>query len=74
VRSDNGATATEPTVLDGDDSNVERADDTQKRPLEQRMLRVLWDSLDKTLEEREFVHKVDCWIMSCVHCVLCQVP
>lgn len=33
-------------------------------PLSKRILRVLWDSLDKTPEERRFVAKIDWWILS----------
>ena len=25
---------------------------------------IIWDSLDKSPEERKFVFKVDCWVMS----------
>ena len=35
-----------------------------KRPLKQRILGVLWDSLDKTPEERAFIAQVDWWILT----------
>ena len=31
-----------------------------KRPLSKRILAVIWDSLDKTPEERAFIAKIDC--------------
>lgn len=33
-------------------------------PLSKRILRVLWNSLDKPPEERKFVAKIDWWILS----------
>ncbi|CAK7221930.1 hypothetical protein SBRCBS47491_004697 [Sporothrix bragantina] len=36
----------------------------QKLPLSKRILRVLWDSLDKSPEERALVAKMDWWILS----------
>jgi len=39
---------------------------TQQLPLSKRILRVIWDSLDKTPAERAFIRKVDCWIMTYV--------
>lgn len=35
-----------------------------KRPLSKRILAVVWDSLDKTPEERSFIAKIDWWILS----------
>ncbi|CAJ2505846.1 Uu.00g132400.m01.CDS01 [Anthostomella pinea] len=35
-----------------------------KRPLKHRIGAVIWDSLDKTPEERKFIAKIDWWIMS----------
>lgn len=32
--------------------------------LRQRMLSVIWDSLDKSPEERAFIAKIDWWILS----------
>lgn len=36
----------------------------QKRTLKQKIAGVVWDSLDKTPEERRFVAKIDWWILS----------
>ena len=41
-------------------------DHYEKKTLIKRILRVIWDSLDKTPEERKFIRKVDAWIMSYV--------
>lgn len=37
---------------------------TRKLPFSKRVLRVLWDTLDKTPEERAFIAKIDWWILS----------
>lgn len=34
------------------------------RPLSKCILGILWDSLDKDLEERKFVAKIDWWILT----------
>lgn len=51
-----------------DVENVMEGDDNQSRKntLSKRILRIVWDSLDKSPEERRFVSKVDAWIMSYV--------
>lgn len=36
----------------------------RKLPFSIRVLRVLWDTLDKTPEERAFIAKIDWWIFS----------
>lgn len=55
------------------DFSVERHTDTesgpsqpQKLPFSRRLMSIMWDSLDKTPEERRFVLKADIWIMSYV--------
>ncbi|KAF4120880.1 Major Facilitator Superfamily [Geosmithia morbida] len=35
-----------------------------KRPLSKRILAIIWDSWDKTPEERAFIAKIDWWILS----------
>lgn len=35
-----------------------------KLPLSKRILSIVWDSLDKTPEERRFIAKIDWWILS----------
>lgn len=35
-----------------------------KLPLRKRILSVVWDSLDKSPEERAFIAKIDWWILS----------
>ena len=47
--------------FDGQDSTHR-----QKDSLRNRVLRVVWDSLDKSPEERRFVNKADWWIMTYV--------
>jgi len=39
-------------------------DAREKKPLSKRILGIIWDSLDKTPEERRFMRKVDLWIMT----------
>lgn len=56
--------ATKLSVPGSDASDIERGGNTERTPLKQKIKRVLWDSLDKTPEERLFVHKIDCWVMS----------
>lgn len=36
----------------------------RKKPLSKRILGVLWDSLEKTPEERKFIAKIDWWILT----------
>lgn len=36
----------------------------QKRSLRQKIASIVWDSLDKSPEERKFVAKIDWWILS----------
>lgn len=38
--------------------------DQRKSSRKARILRVIWDSFDKTPEERRFISKVDAWIMT----------
>lgn len=37
-----------------------------KESLKKRILGIVWDSLDKSPEERKFIAKVDTWILTCV--------
>ena len=37
---------------------------TERRPLRKKVLAVIWDSLDKTPEERKFIAKLDWWILT----------
>lgn len=46
-----------------DDSSLERQSES-RRPLKKRILAVLWDSFDKSPEERKFVATIDWWILT----------
>ncbi|GAB7324923.1 hypothetical protein MBLNU13_g08737t2 [Cladosporium sp. NU13] len=37
---------------------------TQKKPLKRRIREILWDSFDRTPEERWFIHKIDFFILT----------
>jgi len=37
---------------------------TEKKPLKRRIREILWDSLDRTPEERWFIHKIDFFILT----------
>ncbi|KAH7027219.1 pantothenate transporter liz1 [Microdochium trichocladiopsis] len=41
-----------------------RVPDAQPRTLRQKISAVVWDSLDKTPQERKFISKIDWWILS----------
>ncbi|KAI0381309.1 MFS general substrate transporter [Hypomontagnella monticulosa] len=43
---------------------LDGGDDRQKDTATRKFLRIIWDSLDKSPEERKFINKVDCWIMT----------
>jgi MFS transporter, ACS family, pantothenate transporter len=45
-------------------SSADDSGTTKRRPLSKRILAVVWDSLDKTPEERAFIAKIDWWILS----------
>lgn len=45
-------------------SCTDGASHTTRRPLRKRILAVIWDSFDKSPEERAFVAKLDWWILS----------
>ncbi|KAJ9150802.1 Pantothenate transporter [Pleurostoma richardsiae] len=46
-------------------SSAEEESTTERKlPLSKRILGVIWDSLDKTPEERAFIAKIDWWILS----------
>ncbi|RTE84233.1 hypothetical protein BHE90_001316 [Fusarium euwallaceae] len=53
-----GTPRDEEVVPDGEYSQE------RKKTLRYKILRVLWDSLDKSPEERKFINKADWWIMS----------
>ena len=36
----------------------------RKKPLSKRIMGILWDSLEKTPEERHFIAKIDWWILT----------
>lgn len=59
-------TATEAGMARDEQIVMEGVHSQEKRSLRQKILRVLWDSLDKSPEERKFVNKADWWIMSYV--------
>ncbi|KAI1385681.1 MFS general substrate transporter [Hypoxylon trugodes] len=46
-------------------------DGRQKDTITKKFLRIIWDSLDKSPEERRFIRKVDCWIMTYVCTAYC---
>ena len=58
----------ERTSADGKADSSVRADaadqPVQKQPLKHRIAAIVWDSLDKTPEERKFVAKIDWYILS----------
>ncbi|KAF7560967.1 hypothetical protein G7046_g3174 [Stylonectria norvegica] len=60
-------TKTDQVLGPKDDAFVESTsqdDPPRRQPLRRRVLAVIWDSLDKTPEERKFVAKIDWWILS----------
>lgn len=42
---------------------LEATPEATTRPLKRRLLSVLWESFDKSPEERAFLHKIDLWIL-----------
>lgn len=58
--------ATRPKSFDDVTETGEGGDNREKNTFGKKILRVIWDSLDKSPEERHFVAKVDCWIMTYV--------
>lgn len=52
------------TALGQKDVEDESAVPGRKRSLRKKILSVIWDSLDKTPEERAFIAKIDWWILS----------
>lgn len=63
---DNVETATEAAIARDEQVISEGELSQEKRSLRQKILRILWDSLDKSPEERKFINKADWWIMSYV--------
>lgn len=60
---------TGPTSLKDDaivNAEIASAEEQQlrKKPLSKRILGVLWDSLEKSPEERKFMAKIDWWILT----------
>ena len=45
-------------------SDDETSRQHERRPLKKRILGVLWDTFDKSPEERKLVTKLDWWILS----------
>ena len=45
---------------------MEGTDNRNKNSLKHKILRIVWDSLDKSPKERKFIAKVDTWIMGYV--------
>lgn len=37
---------------------------TERKPLKRRIREILWDSFDRTPEERWFIHKIDFFILT----------
>lgn len=58
----------EPKPRSVDDADTSEGGDhrPKKDTLKRKILRVIWDSLDKSPEERRFVAKADWWIMTYV--------
>lgn len=44
--------------------SIDGGDGRQKDTVTRKFLRIIWDSLDKSPQERKFINKVDCWIMT----------
>lgn len=60
---------TRPTSLKDDavvNAEAASADEQllRKKPLSKRILGILWDSLEKSPEERKFMAKIDWWILT----------
>jgi hypothetical protein len=48
-----------------DDSSLEQQPESERpRTLKNRIKSVLWDSFDKSPEERKFIAKIDWWILT----------
>jgi len=52
------------TGKDAESMSPSREGASTRLPLKKRVLGVLWDSLDKSPEERAFIAKIDWWILS----------
>lgn len=65
---DQGSDIERPSVgksaADLSSTSVDAAHPDQKRSLRQKVAAIVWDSLDKSPEERKFVAKIDWWILS----------
>lgn len=59
---------TRPSSLKDDTIVAEEAttasSEQRKLPLSKRILGIMWDSLEKTPEERKFIAKIDWWILT----------
>jgi ACS family pantothenate transporter-like MFS transporter len=51
-------------IQDRVSSDNEPSRQHERVPLKRRILRVLWDTADKSPEERKLVNKLDWWILS----------
>ncbi|KAJ3520553.1 hypothetical protein NM208_g13660 [Fusarium decemcellulare] len=67
VDKDNPETETMAAIPD-DEEVVPQGEHSQetRKTLPHKILRIIWDSLDKSPEERKFINKADWWIMSYV--------
>ncbi|EON95892.1 putative pantothenate protein [Phaeoacremonium minimum UCRPA7] len=61
---DRPASAEKDTASVNLSSGEDDSRSSPRRPLSKRILAVIWDSLDKTPEERRFIAKIDWWILS----------
>lgn len=64
TRSERPASAEKDTASVNLSAGEHDAQPTPRRPFSKRILAVIWDSLDKTPEERRFIAKIDWWILS----------
>lgn len=55
------------------DVNIVAVEDglSKKSSWRQRVLSVVWDSLDKSQEERKFIAKIDWWILCVLNFKIC---
>ncbi|EMR72596.1 putative major facilitator superfamily transporter protein [Eutypa lata UCREL1] len=65
-KNDFEVSASTPGTPDVQVGSIAERDERQKDTVSKKILRIIWDSLDKPPEERKFVQKIDIWIMSYV--------
>jgi hypothetical protein len=70
---DSGASTTESKIdpcevehTSLEDAGIGRCEILPKKSLGNRIRRIIWDSLDKSPEERKLITKIDCWVMTYV--------